>query len=134
MQLQNAYGYPPSYNYSGGIGYQYNWGQNTKEQMEAYSKLVLASYQNGQQFCSPNIQQYTQQQHALSNTLSTTNQVQRTQHETSSSQEEMNNDLTKVDESSAVSDNSSITTTSSDPRTPLPNSTTLPSKGKSGKE
>ena len=131
MQLQNAYGYPPSYNYSGGLGYQYNWGQNTKEQMEAYSKLVLASYQNGQQFCSPNIQQYTQQQqqHALGNTLSTSNNVQSTQHETPNSPEEMGNDMTKVDESSAVSDNSSITTTSSEPRTPLPNSTTLPSPG-----
>ena len=130
MHLQNAYGYPSSYNYNGGIGYQYNWGQNTKDQMEAYSKLVLASYQNGQQFCSPNIQQYTQQQqHALNNTLSTTNNVQTTQHETSNPREEIGNDNTKVDESSTVSDNSSITTTSSEPHTPVPNSTTLPSPG-----
>ena len=52
MNMSNAYTYPSAYTYNGSIGYPYNLDQNTKEQMEAYNKLMIASYQTGQQFYS----------------------------------------------------------------------------------
>ena len=52
QNMSNGYVYPSAYTYNGGISYSYNIDQNTKEQMEAYNKLMLASYQNGQQFHS----------------------------------------------------------------------------------
>ena len=126
MHIPNAYAYPPTYNYNSGINYQYNWDQNTKEQMEAYSKLVLANYQNGQQFCQANMQQYPQNQ-ALNASLNLGGSNQNISHETPNAHDVMVNDSTKAEDCSTNSCNSSTTAKSSDSHTPAPNSTSLPS-------
>ena len=96
--LPSTYAYPPAYNYNGNMSYPYNWDQNTKEQMEAYSKLVLASYQNNQhQFCQSNntLQQYPQQS-SLNNGLNSPTNKQNTSQE--GFQGAIANDSTKTDD------------------------------------
>ena len=96
--MQNGYTYPSAYAYNSAIGYPYNLDQNTKEQMEAYNKLMIASYQNGQQFYSQS--QYPIlspiQQQTFSNS---TNNIQNNQDETKTSTEDPNDGNTKQEES-----------------------------------
>ena len=124
--LPSTYAYPPAYNYNGNMSYPYNWDQNTKEQMEAYSKLVLASYQNNQQqFCQSNnaLQQYSQQQSPLNNGLNSPTNKQNTSQE--GFQGAIANDSTKTDDTSTKDDHSPGSGTSTDPKTPVAQTSTM---------
>ena len=126
VNVQNGYTYPSAYAYNSGIGYPYSLDQNTKEQMEAYNKLMIASYQNGQQFYSQS--QYpllspTQQQ-TFSNT---SNNVQNNQDETKTSTEDLNDDNKKQEESPINSNTASYAGVSIDSNATALTSNMLPS-------
>ena len=107
--MSNGYVYPSAYTYNGGISYPYNIDQNTKEQMEAYNKLMLASYQNGQQFYSNS--QYPSlsptQQQVFTGTMNSSANTQNTE-DTRSTIEGGNDNSKKHEEAMANPHNSSF--------------------------
>ena len=124
--MPNGYGYPSAYHYNNGLGYPYNLDQNTKEQMEAYNKLMLASYQNGQQFYSQS--QYptlspTQQQ-PFSNS---SDNVQNNAEEAKTSKDNMNSGNEKPEDSPINSNSLSFAGVSMESNATALSSNMLPS-------
>ena len=127
--MPNAYTYPSAYTYNGGISYPYNLDQNTKDQMVAYNKLMIASYQNGQQLYS-NSQYPTlspTQQQAFSNSINSSNVFPNNQHETRNNAEKIAGDNTKNEESPTNSNSSSFLGASNESHTTTLSSNMLPS-------
>ena len=128
QNMSNGYVYPSAYTYNGGISYPYNIDQNTKEQMEAYNKLMLASYQNGQQFYSNS--QYPSlsptQQQVFTGTMNSSANTQNTE-DTRSTIEGGNDNSKKHEEAIANPHNSSFSGAPAESQSLIPPSTMLPS-------